>query len=399
MIAKVTSHEFSRSFFAEGRPAVITDALDEWRIGERWMPEHLVDAAKHRRITTSRSGDGRYRFDPSREGASSNAFETSETTFGEAVRHLLDPDAGDHLYVMQQSIPEKLPELLDHVVLPRWIGDERPAINLWFGRGTTTQLHFDYSNNFFAQLHGEKTFTIFAPNDSERLYPYDHDSATAHLSHVELDQPNLAHHPDFSSASPIRFTLQPGDLLFLPAFWWHHVRSPEVSISVNFWWAPELKQILDAPNSTRALPNFYAIDRLMSFQQAFLAPAGLDFLTAAAMFLRHGRTWAACLLTLAAFDEWAATPDGDGGAAPAQRPGCRLNALPDALLALADLALAERGEAVGHRDLVALAVSLAEIVARHYGDARVDGDHVLTLMRGVERLRAKPARTTEDSLS
>src|SRR5690349_5471344 len=32
-------------------------------------------------------------------------------------------------------------------------------------------------------------------------------------------------------------TLNPGEVLFLPSRWWHHVRSLERALSVNFWWA------------------------------------------------------------------------------------------------------------------------------------------------------------------
>ena len=30
--------------------------------------------------------------------------------------------------------------------------------------------------------------------------------------------------------------LFPGDVLYIPAKWWHHVRSLDFSISVNAWW-------------------------------------------------------------------------------------------------------------------------------------------------------------------
>ncbi|WP_186308513.1 cupin-like domain-containing protein, partial [Paraburkholderia sp. BCC1885] len=113
-------------------------------------------------------------------------------------------------------------------------------------------------------------------------YPYHHDAATAHLSNVEPDRPDLAAYPDYARAEAMRFTIHAGELLFMPVFWWHHVRAPGVSVSVNFWWYPTLGQILGASNATRALPGFYAGDRLEEFRQGFLAPAGLDFVAAGA---------------------------------------------------------------------------------------------------------------------
>ncbi|TKC90316.1 cupin-like domain-containing protein [Trinickia terrae] len=388
MIARVTRNEFSKGFFDASRPAIVADALGDWRIAERWTPAYLAAVAQSRAVVSSRANDGQYRFEPSHDGARSHAFDNSETAFGEVARRLADPDAGDPVYVMQQSIPDKLPELLGNLVVPHWIEAERPAINLWFGRRTTTQLHFDYSNNFFAQLHGSKAFTLFDPRDSDCLYPYPHETATAHLSHVDVDRPDLERYPDFARASPMRFTMEAGELLFLPAFWWHHVSAPGVAVSVNFWWQPGLRQILDARNSTRALPSLYAIDRLRSFKQSFLEPAQLDFVTAAERFLDHGRTWAAGILALAAFDEW-----GSGGPWPgaARRPaGCRLSGLADDLRELGAIALARDGAPTAQRHAIEDAASLAGAVAQRHDDALIERERVAALLHAVTVLGAAP---------
>jgi hypothetical protein len=36
---------------------------------------------------------------------------------------------------------------------------------------------------------------------------------------------------------PIEVVLGPGDAMYLPSRWWHQVRSLDLSLSVNFWWA------------------------------------------------------------------------------------------------------------------------------------------------------------------
>jgi hypothetical protein len=393
MIARVTSSEFSSGFFDQSRPAIITDALSDWRIAERWTPDYLAGVSKSQRVTLSRASDGRYQCDPSHDGARSHAFDNSETEFGEIAQRLVDPDAGDQIYVMQQSIPDKLPDLLDNLVVPRWIETQRPDINLWFGRRTMTQLHFDYSNNFFAQLYGTKVFTMFDPRDSDRLYPYHHDTATAHLSYVDPERPDLGKYPDFAHAPGIHFTMQAGELLFLPAFWWHHVSAPGVAVSVNFWWSPQLRQVLDAQNSMRALPNLYAIDRLKSFRQAFLQPEQLDFVTAAKRFLDHGRTWAACVLALAAFDEWAS--DQPWLRDTQRAPGCRLSDLPDHLRKVCAIAFTNDSAVGAHRSVIEDAALLAAAVAKYYGDVQIERERVTALLGVVKALlgQSSGART------
>src|SRR5262249_35867651 len=158
-------------------------------------------------------------------------------------------------------------------------------------------------------------------------------------------------------------------LLFLPAFWWHQVSAPGVSVSVNFWWSPQLRQIMEAHNAMRTLPQFYAKDRLKSFRQTLLSRATLDFMMAAELFLRRGRTWGAGVMALAAFDEWIGEEARPLGV---ERPaGCWLRELPDDLRHAAAQAFESGGAHSAYRQYVDRAALLAAAVARRYGDAHI----------------------------
>lgn len=69
------------------------------------------------------------------------------------------------------------------------------------------------------------------------LYPYSSRSTLAHFSRVDIEQPDFTRYPKFKNAKPMEFTLEPGEMLYLPPFWWHQVESLEPAISVSFWWA------------------------------------------------------------------------------------------------------------------------------------------------------------------
>jgi jumonji domain-containing protein 7 len=278
------------------------------------------------------SRDGRYNHKPVQLRGEADEFSVREMPFGEAAKLIAGAAGEDQLYIRQQSVPEKFPELMEKLKVPAWIGDQAAVITLWFGGPSVTQLHYDGQNNFFAQLHGNKEFIIFSPQDTAYLHPFPIDSGYPHVSHVHPDRPDTEQYPAFSLAKPIRFTMQPGELLFLPAFWWHWVRARDVSISINFWWPVSMAQYVAAPNSFRSLYRQYAVDRLCGARKSVLAPQNLDFASAAALLLSHGVHWAAALLALADFDE--AIGKLCHSLAITRPTGCALSELPKELAAL-----------------------------------------------------------------
>lgn len=325
MIPRVTPEQFAESYFSRKIPAIVTDATSEWGMSGRWSPEYLTSLIGSRPVTVSISAEGKFSYDPSGK-ATSDSFSEESMIFAEAARQIAGEDCGRRLYVMQQSIPLQFPELMREIRVPHWISNVREtSINLWFGRNSVTPLHYDATNNFFAQQYGEKHFTIFAPDDTAHLYPHPIDSRMPHLSSVDVDSPDLRAHPRYSQAAPIRFTVKAGELLFLPAFWWHQVRSPHVSTSVSIWWMPDLQQYVQSPNGPRKLYRQYETDRLSSLRATLLASNGLGFSSAAALVLSAGRRWAACLLALAAVDERLGSLCSKHGIP--KTPGCNLHQL------------------------------------------------------------------------
>jgi ribosomal protein L16 Arg81 hydroxylase len=51
---------------------------------------------------------------------------------------------------------------------------------------------------------------------------------------MDLENVDSRRFPQFKEARVIDVVIGPGDLLFLPVGWWHHVRALDVSITVTF---------------------------------------------------------------------------------------------------------------------------------------------------------------------
>ncbi|AIY39367.1 JmjC domain protein [Collimonas arenae] len=105
----------------------------------------------------------------------------------------------------------------------------------WLGpSGTVTPLHCDYDDNVFAQIWGSKRIFLSPPHHDEFLYPREA-NAILFGSPFDPEAPDFEQFPLARQAAMIECIMQPGELLYVPAGWYHQVRSLTFSLSANRW--------------------------------------------------------------------------------------------------------------------------------------------------------------------
>lgn len=116
---------------------------------------------------------------------------------------------------------------------PFLLNPEDSQLNLWIGNSVATHVHFDSYDNFYVQLVGDKHFTLCPPSASAALnpYPFLHPS----YSHSQLSATDAESRYIQLEAGCVHAILRPGDMLYIPPFWWHDVVSPSLSVSMNVW--------------------------------------------------------------------------------------------------------------------------------------------------------------------
>jgi hypothetical protein len=132
-----------------------------------------------------------------------------------------------------------LPGFADANALP--LVDATVAPRLWVGTAITTPAHFDESHNLACCVAGRRRFTLFPPEQIANLYvgPLDHAPTGTPLSLVDFARPDFERFPRFRTAlaSARVAELAPGDAIYIPPLWWHHVVSLErFNMLVNYWW-------------------------------------------------------------------------------------------------------------------------------------------------------------------
>lgn len=108
--------------------------------------------------------------------------------------------------------------------------------------GTLGFAHIDQYDNVFLQVRGSKRLLLFDPRSGARsLYPFPVHHPYDQRARVDLEMLNYTTFPRASELKlcGVEAVLRPGDAIFIPSHWWHHVEStsgsPSWCVSVNFW--------------------------------------------------------------------------------------------------------------------------------------------------------------------
>lgn len=104
-------------------------------------------------------------------------------------------------------------------------------------RGLSLWTHYDAVDNILCHLYGVKRVVLFPPSSCGDLYL----NTAPHTSSspvIDIDSLNQPRWPRFSNAqrAGIEVILQPGDCLFIPALWFHHIDAVTECVSVNLFW-------------------------------------------------------------------------------------------------------------------------------------------------------------------
>jgi hypothetical protein len=107
---------------------------------------------------------------------------------------------------------------------------------LWVGGKSAFQMHYDTSANQFVQVVGTKRVLLAAPRGWRHLNPFPHLHAAFGGSQVGTDDEGMLQPGSNASGHLVDVLVQPGDVLFIPPFWWHHFSCvTDLCISVSEW--------------------------------------------------------------------------------------------------------------------------------------------------------------------
>ena len=224
-IHRPTRERFVRDYLAPRRPVKVSGALDDWPAMQRWSFELFSSLGRDVQVDVE-VGD-----------CLTRSTVRQQWTFADYVSSVvsdrLNEANGGIPYLSVFPLLERFPELEADLGTRLW--PNRHFFHVaWIGpAGTFSSLHYDRLNGLLAQIRGRKRIVLYEPEQWAYMYESRKFDWGTVISEVDPRHPRYDRWPLFRNARGTEVLLEPGELLFIPARWPHHVLALEPSISLT----------------------------------------------------------------------------------------------------------------------------------------------------------------------
>lgn len=242
---------FLRDVIGTRQPCVLRGFVKHWPSAQQASVEatyrylkNLDNGTAVDVILTPPQEDGRIFYNEALDGFNFLRNKLSISAVLDQIMRYSQFDQAPSVAIQSALIAECLPGFLVDNVLP--FMSEQVAPRIWLGNKVTTPAHIDTSYNIACVVSGKRRFTIFPPDQVANLYigPLDFAPTNSPISLVSFKQPDFQQFPRFKQAleHALVAELEPGDAIYIPTLWWHHVESlSKFNVLINYWWGGPIR--------------------------------------------------------------------------------------------------------------------------------------------------------------
>ncbi|KAI1175481.1 phospholipase A2 [Nemania sp. FL0916] len=295
--------EFMR-YVARNIPFVVRGGAQDWTATRSWDAAYLRSALTGHKVNVAITPFGNADA-PTPDGKGHIVFakpHEEDWDFGEFLEHVIQqektasldgehrPGAGDDEVWYAQTQNDNLrheyislfSQVEESIAFARIaLARDPDAINMWIGNSrSVTALHRDNYENIYVQIAGRKHFVLLPPvfqpcvneqdlqpatytrgqsgderagrgegrlvlHRDEMIDGYGDEPSQVPFATWDPDTPEVRATPYSHLAEPMRVSLEPGDMLYLPAMWYHKVSQScsedGICVAVNYWYDMEFR--------------------------------------------------------------------------------------------------------------------------------------------------------------
>ena len=235
--------------------------------------------------TTIEDLQRRYPYDPSSGPKTYNKYSLTRSTvdWGPAVYAIANDAKLEKIAVGVRNFPRNLHMSSRNMAVmgvsrPPYIQKQRfQAASAWFGTSTSdTKLHHDCCDNFVMMIVGTKRWFIAPPTDWRTLRPVRCEGDNQSLCWASVPYPNAKDLPEdkqrvLDALNSVTIDLKAGEMLYLPAGWWHHITNLGPTVMMNHWTygCENVALQLDLEPTRRDRPDFKSCERNAREEQSW----------------------------------------------------------------------------------------------------------------------------------
>ncbi len=211
---------FKKEFYDTGRPVVIKKLAHDWPAYQKWNWDYFRELVGHKKV-------------PLYNNVKSDAYTPINKaddykTFGEYIDMISKGPAGWRIFLF--NIFDHAPQLIEDFEWPEHLARgfiKKYPMLFTGGAGSITHMHFDIdlSHIFHTQFAGRKRVLMFPFTEQHKLYrkPWEVLSLADFSNYYVEGNVDYEKFPALKLAQGLDFILEPGDTLFMPSGYWHHM--------------------------------------------------------------------------------------------------------------------------------------------------------------------------------
>lgn len=221
---------FKKDYYTPGVPVVIKNLARDWPAYSKWNWDYFKKLVGDQKV-------------PLYNNVKSDAYTPINTaddykTFGEYIDMISMGPAAWRIFLF--NIFDHAPELIEDFKWPEHLMKgfiKKYPMLFTGGAGSITHMHYDMdlSHIFHTQFGGRKRVLMFHHDEQRKLYrkPFEVLSLADFSNYYEEGKPDYEKFPALKLAEGFDFILEPGDTLFMPAGYWHHMEYLESGFAMS----------------------------------------------------------------------------------------------------------------------------------------------------------------------
>jgi hypothetical protein len=255
--------DFIDNYLYRAKPIVLRGVARHWVCCRRWSPQYFADTCGDDRVILIN------------DHIATDESVEDEMSLRDIVANLDSPKGGYARFVpILNNHPELYQDFDTQWLAQRIARDGR--VKLWnqTGKGKSlrshlfigaktkkTEIHCALTNNFFINVYGKKRWFIVSPAANPLIYSPVNWGPGVFGTEVSPTDPDDGRHPLWRYVDMYEVVLEPGDILFNPPFWWHHVTNMTESVAIGIRWY-DLRTAMKA-SATQNVLSFLATNPTM----------------------------------------------------------------------------------------------------------------------------------------